>query len=241
MLFVCTARTGAVSFVVDGATEYPTWIATLLALPALWLATTRRRWIAGAGALAFAAVVRLNQLPGLVALLGYGVVRLRRGSAALQAAVVLAVLLLLPLAHNAWYGGSGALLPTSRDIPQNVVLPPARVLAALHDAEARADVRNQLGYVLAFTRVPRDLPALWIALHALQVLWLGVIAWAAVTRRLRPWVALAALAPAACLAVHVVYQVAPYHPRHILAAHLLMGAVAALCARLPAARSVGHN
>jgi hypothetical protein len=178
--------------------------------------------------LAASAIARLNQLPALLVLFAAFAWRLRRQPFRLLAAVgLLAGVLLLVPAHNLYYGGRATPLPTSAAIPENYVLPPARIVRALDDGQARQALRAQLRYVLA----GQDVEGGWLlrpALLGLQVLWLGTLAWAIARRRLTMSSALVAAVPAVYLGIHVVYQVEVYYPRHILAGHFMMGAAAAI-------------
>jgi len=102
------------------------------------------------------------------------------------------------------------------------------VVAAIHDPEARAVLVNQLKLVLALSGIERGWALLWPALHGLQILWIGTLAWAVASRRLMLWPAILAATPALYLGAHVLYQAQGHYPRHILAGHFMMGAVAAM-------------
>ncbi len=232
MLMLSLSRGGATLFVQAGASEYPTWIMLLLAVPLLPVSDSRLPALAAAGLLALSAITRANQLPGALVVFCAFLFRMRHDRRLLGEAVALfGAILLLPLAHNLYYGGKFVFFTTSTDIPQNLVLPPGRVAAALWDPHVRAAVVDQLRGMFAWRRLNDPTSLVPAAFYGLQIGWVGMTAICALRRRLDVPLALIAVAPAAYLAPHLFYQVAVYYPRHIIVAHYMMGLATLLLCR----------
>jgi uncharacterized membrane protein len=86
--------------------------------------------------------------------------------------------------------------------------------------------------------VGTDAQTWFLRLHALQLILAGVLAAVFTGRwhvgRVHRWLF---VAPLAALAVHVVFNVNVYYPRHILFAYLLAGAIAVVLAAEDGARA----
>jgi hypothetical protein len=222
------AAYGGLRFVVLGASEYPTWILAPLALSRLFASRGARAALQGAAMIGLAALTRLNQLPGLLALFAASALRARREPRRwIAGAALIAGLLLLPLAHNALWGRRAEPLTMTRAQPQSLVLPPERALAT---PRGRAQLVRQVRHALMIFRPSWEWGLLWPALHGLQLLYVvSVVRW---LRSGRPdaEALLVAASPLLILGVHLFYIVNNYYPRHILAAHQLMGLVSVLLA-----------
>jgi hypothetical protein len=230
----------------QGHTEYP----PLVALPLFFtLLFGRRRTPStlGAGLAAVALIARINQAPALLWLLGchlWSLVRRQGREAALAAAVVL-VIVLMPAAHNLYYGGE--LVFTTRGIGVS-----ASIAALPDDHRGTWDeivdrIIGQLGGVLydqgADERHPQDGGGLRPVFRGLQILWLLAIVSVFVSRSpriagrpfsvqltARPWRGMGDLRHAAILLAPLVFR-APHLfywaiPRHIVIAYVAMAATA---------------
>ncbi len=240
MLGVVLSPFGA-SFLLLGASESPTWV-LLPAAAALLLAARARpsTRVLGAALLAASVLARTNQLPGALAILAAGVLvahdrRVRAGML-----LVAVLLLLLPLAHNVYYGGRAVLFTSSSDITANRVVPLDRLVDAPHDAAVRATLVRQLRHVVvAFPLTPPLIGARyewtvwWTCIRVVQLLWMGVAVVTIARWRASAAGLLVAAAPLLYLAVHVVYQVEPYYPRHVIVGHLACGITASYLATRP--------
>jgi hypothetical protein len=229
MLTLATSATGGMRFLTLGASEYPTWVLLFTMLPRLFVSRSVRAQLSGTVMTALSALTRFNQLPALLAIFAAYVFRTRGRLALLVGAfsLVLAILMLAP-AHNLYYGGRAEWTTTSSDIPENYVLPVTKAAAAVYDPDVRATLASQLKLVLALSGIERGWALLWPALHGLQILWIGTLAWAIASRRLTLWSTILAATPALYLGAHVFYQAQGHYPRHILAGHFMMGAAAAI-------------
>jgi hypothetical protein len=190
--------------------------------------------------LALCALTRLNHLPavGLTVVAYYLYRQPVSWSNRLLPAAVLGAILLMPLAHNLYYGDQFVLTTRSAGIRQNLQLRPARLLQWPPDPEVRDEIRERLSDMVFLQAGWFGVDQLQAGIRACQALWLGAIA-LAVWRRTWFHVALVLL-PVAYLAVHFFYQINVYYPRHIIAAHLAMAASLALMGLPPRADNLSE-
>ena len=130
-----------VSLVRRGASEYATWIAFPVFF-SLFFRTRGGRTVLGAFVLGCSGLARIDQAPGLLWSFGvraWTALRERQRSF-LAAAAVLAMLAVVPAAHNYLYGGELVWTTTSATHETNLQFTPAGWLAAARhdDACARA-------------------------------------------------------------------------------------------------------
>jgi hypothetical protein len=210
-----------------GISEYPTWIAFPLLVPLLFASASPVRWMGGAILLGASFLDRMSHLPAILGLLA---AFLWRGTAihpraAVLAGVLFAAIALLPGWHNWHYGRKVEWLTTSARIPDNLVLPPLRLLDVRRDADVQRLVRDQVRRLLYLTERPD--PVLDLAVRGLQALW--VLTVGAVLLRGRPGrpVLLLLGVPLVYLGTHVFYGDLYFYPRHFLIGYLAMGSLAA--------------
>jgi hypothetical protein len=230
-LLVAALSRPVVRLVAASASEHPTWILLPLVVPALLAARARRRWLWGTLGLGAGFLFRTNHLPAVVGLFGAFALRIgRRHPQTLGVATaLLGACLVLPAAHNAYYGRVWVPLTRMATIPQTLVLPPARLFRDWDDGRTWRALGSQLRGIAALTG---DLdPALRAALHGLQLAWLGAGLALLATGRGDRVTGLAWLVPGLYLGVHVFYRVWTYYPRHVLAGHVAMGLVTLVAAR----------
>jgi len=240
-LTIVLAGSGTVvAMIRHSLSEHATWIFTAAAFPLL-AGRRANRWIFGAALLGAAVITRPNQLPALfaiaVAFLLPGLWRHWRP--ALVAAVVFVVVSSLALAHNVYYGGQPVIFTTTADNPATLGIPLSTLARIPGDEKARAAVVRDVRGLLFLP--PWDTPIrngeLEFALHGLQIVWI-VTLFLALRRSPLPWkLRILAVVPLLYLAVHVIYDVGSYYPRHILAAYFVMGFVTmAIAAQAPEPR-----
>jgi hypothetical protein len=140
----------------------------------------------------------------------------------LRAVAVAALIALLPLAHNLWYGGRFVLLTDAGAIPANLLVSPGQIWAATHDATARSVLLGHLRLVAVY----EGTAYLQGVAHGLQIVWLIAVAMVLRRRSIRGGTAVLLTVPLLFLAVHLFYQVAVYYPRHVVAGHASMALVA---------------
>ena len=233
-----------VSLLRRGVSEYPTWIAFPLFF-SLFFRTRGGRTALAACVLGLSGITRIDQAPGLLwvfGVRGWAALRARQRSF-LLAAGVLAVLAVMPAAHNYAYGDRLVWTTTSATHESNLQFTPAGWLAAWRDDGARAQAVQHLENVL-YTgrntqRLDRSWP--WPLYRGLQALWLTALGTVLVAgfghgfrrRKGRAWESgdlrrlAVLLTPAVFLAPFLFYQgVDGYYPRHIVIGYLAMGAVA---------------
>ncbi len=143
------------------------------------------------------------------------------------AGVIFGAVCLLPLAHNLYYGGRTVLFTTTATDPATLGMPIGTLAKVPSDATAPAELSVQLRGLLFLPPWPSRVSAgdFAVVLHGLQAAWIAAL-WLAWRRRLPADVTLLVLVPALYLAVHIVYDVRIYYPRHILAGYFAMGLVA---------------
>lgn len=227
-----------VSLVRQGASEYPTWIAFPVFF-SLFFRGPSGRTALGACVLGLSGLTRIDQAPGLLWSFGvraWTALRARQRSF-LAAAAVLAMLAVVPAAHNYVYGGELVWTTTSATHESNLQFTPAGWLAARHDDASRAQAVLHLENVLYAGRNTerRGLSWPWPLYRGLQALWVAALctAFVAASRGglLRHVAVL--LTPAVFLAPYLFYQgVDGYYPRHIVVGYLAMGAVALYAATI---------
>lgn len=232
----------ATSFLLLGASEAPTWM--LVPAGAALLLAARNRpstRVLGAALLATSVLARTNQLPGTLAILAAGLLVERRTRVRAGMLGVAVLLLLLPLAHNVYYGGQAVPFTSSSDIAQNRIIRLDQLVTVMHDDGVRATLLRQLRHVVvAFPQapplagVPHEWTVWWTSVRAVQLLWLVTCVSAVLRRRVDATSALVGLAPLLYLSVHVVYQVETYYPRHVIIGHLACGIAASYLATRPA-------
>jgi hypothetical protein len=226
----------------EGLSEYPTWTLLLWAIAGLAAAPGPGALLAGAAALAAAYTIRPNQAPGILWIL----ILAAAGSWKKHARWVLAAgglalgIALLPLAHNLYFGGRWEAAAGSGGLSVNLVLTPDVWLAFLKgDAAAAEAVREQMGMLFLVTEVSRSMLPTLALLAGFLAGWLAFTVWH-IARRRRAGPAAWLAVPVFFLAVHLVYGLSTYYPRHVVAGYLSMAAVSVvvLLRRLPAGPAV---
>jgi len=151
---------------------------------------------------------------------GGAIPRPSAGTAAACVALAAALIVVLPLAHNYYYGHALIVLPYNRYSHDVIDLPLASLLH-LGSASVRQTLLLKVGQVLHI-----GVSTVFLPLHLLQAAFVATVIamWRGILRP-TPWHAALLLAPLLALAVHVVYVVHFYYPRHIVFGHLLAGVV----------------
>jgi len=213
----------------DGLSEYDTWILLLWALPALYGQVGSAAILSGIVALAVSYTIRPNQVPGILWVLfltALGSWR-KNAKAVLLAGGLALGIALLPLLHNLWFGRQWVLSATSGGLSVNLILLPSTWLAFLRgDPAATSTVREQIGMLFLIADGPRSLFPTLAVMAACFVCWVGVTGYSIVRHKGSDLPILAT--PLFFLAVHFIFGVSTYYPRHIVAAYLSMAVVTAL-------------
>ena len=230
----------------QGHTEYPPLVALPVFFSLLFVPRATPSSL-GASLVAVALIARINQAPALLWLLGCHLWTLLRSHRreAVRACAVVALIGLMPAAHNLYYGGELVFTTTSIAVPENLVVLPADPERTTDELMSR--MVGQLGAVLYDTaagqRHPQDGGGLQPVFRGLQLLWLLAILSVFVSRspriagrrgsaRLEYWRPRGLvdlhhfaipLSPITFLAPHLVYSALP---RYIVIAYVAMAAAA---------------
>lgn len=226
---ICLGGYYVAAVIREGLSEYDTWTLLLWSLPPLYASVSAAGVLAGMLATGFNFILRPNQLLGILWTL---VLAIRKAWGRFRKTVLLAcglllVITLLPLVHNLYFGGQWVVSATSGGMSVNLILMPATWLSFLRGDPAAAEtVRQQLGMLFLITDAPRSQWPTLAVLGAFLLVWMPVAARSALRRRTAElaWLAI----PLFYLAIHLLYNVSTYFPRHIVAGYLAMAVTAAL-------------
>ena len=210
----------------NGLSEYMTWSLLLWALPMIYLEKTKVGCLLGIAALGFSFAVRTDQLPAILWLvLGALYILWRKNKPAFGFGVaMLAIFLLLPLAHNIYFGHRFVLATTSNNLAINLPLPPSTWAAFFRgDASAMAGVKNQMQELFLIPNVSLSTRLILAGMAGLAIFWLAAGIYAVFRRRFL--FGLLWIVPILYLAPHVFFAVFIYYPRLIFIGYLAMGAV----------------
>lgn len=219
-----------VFFVQVSLSEYPTWIFLPLLFPLLFVSRSPRDWLRGGLLAALSFLTRLNHIPALLALMAvfaWRACRIRPRPVLAVAGLVLAMLL-LPAAHNLYYGRR--LVWTTMQLgPATTSVAPGELASLLTNPAVRDRVWYQVDHMFYLHALrdpfPRGDWVSWVAIRGIQLVWLAAV-FLTLARRAAPGTTKVLMGlPLVYLAVYIVYHVDFYFPRHIIAGHLAMGLV----------------
>ena len=226
LLLLLASSSLITAFIRAPLSEYPGWTFLLLSVPMLFV-SRGREWGRGVVLIGLAFLVRTNQavaVAGMLVIFLARAVRLRPWRAA-WLAIVFTGIAALPLAHNLYYGGRWVPLTTQLSTPENLLLPPARLLTVWRDPQVREILWTQAAGIFALAPVPDSL--LRVVFPALLVAWAAasLLLWAH-RRCVSPTAKRLLILPALHLGVYMCFVIEIYYPRHIVAGYLAMGVVA---------------
>ncbi len=213
----------------NGLSEYMTWSLLLWALPIIYLEETAVACLLGIAALGFSFAIRTDQAPAIFWLSAGALWILWRKNKRAFAigAAMLAAFLLLPLAHNLYYGHQFVLATISGNLQINLPLPPSAWIAFFRgSASAMANVKYQLQELFLLANVALSTRLILAGMAALAVFWLTAGIHAALRRKFPFWFLW--IVPVLYLAPHLFFAVNIYYPRLIFIGYLAMGAVTAV-------------
>ena len=245
LLVTFVNSTAVATLIRQGASEYPTWL--LFPFAFTWLfASGQKSTTRGFAALSATFIARTNQAPAILWLFifrGWSAFR-EKDWMFVPALGLAGAICLLPALHNNYYGNEFTMLPTSRNIPENLVLPLDRWIEAQTGQEARQQVLAQLDFLLyGSTTAERHVLAgggLRLVFLGFQLLWIVAVG-VAIQRlwQLRQVSSLVMVVlPLVYLLPHLFYQVDVYYPRHVVVGYLAMAAVAFYVVTTPSLKEV---
>jgi hypothetical protein len=212
-----------------GLSEYLTWSLLLWSLPLLFMQPTVPDCLLGLAALAFSFTVRTNQLLAVlwISLWVLWVLWKKDRRAFLFGLMLSAGILLLPLAHNLYYGHAFVLTTASSNLAINVPAPPSTWLAFLRgDPAAAAAVSAQLRWIFLIVDVSLSTWLILLPMAGILFLWIVASGIALVRREIADLPFLSV--PLFYLAPHLFFAVNIYYPRHIMISYLSMAVVTAI-------------
>jgi hypothetical protein len=219
--------------------EVPTWIFLLFAAPLLLAPRRESDIFIGTCLAGLAYLSRVDQAPGVVALVMLSAVALlpdgrpllmgktRRQvlSLYLSCGAILFGIASFTAAHDLYFGGRFMIFPGEASAAVNMPLPPSELLHVFTSSSIRATLFSQLRGVLdlpsAATAVHKPFP--W-AVHLVQATWLVAVGYALLRLKrmsVGTWALL--LLPVVFLVGYTFAQVYTYYPRHVVAGYLMAG------------------
>lgn len=212
-----------------GLSEYLTWSLFLWVLPSIGFGGSALACLAGMIALAFSFTIRTNQLFAVLYMMLPGFCSLWKKNVKLFFLGLLIVvgIMLLPLAHNWYYGHALVFTTTSLSTAQNLPLPPSVWIAFLQgDSAAAASVLAHVRLLFLFTDVPLSTWLVLLPMAAGFIIWAIVIGYSVIRKRISDCLFLSI--PMIYLAPHLFFDVKIYYPRLFFIGYLAMMAVVSI-------------
>lgn len=219
------------NYIYYDSSEVPTWILLPYALTLLFISSNSRDWIVGTILLALTVITRPNHLPAVLLLFFLFLLarifgRPDQTKKTVLFTIVLTAIMLLPLAHNLYYGGEAVLFTSGSKNPANLILPPDTLLKTFDQPETRATFVTQIRFIFYLRDNYGNILTL-LAFRGLQFSYIIAIFYCIFHRQKIRWYVWGMLfVPLAYLGVHIFYQANVYYPRHIVIGHLFMGYLA---------------
>lgn len=225
--FILFSQFNLVEFAVSAASEYPTWILTLVIFGFILRGTLSPGLAVVLAVLAgLIAQFRPNQVFGACFLFLLVLFELapRRGTELLlirlRLFLIFGACLSLSLLHNLHYASSFSIFSDSGSL--NTDFHYTSLFRFFGDESVREDVSNKLGIALYWSARPLQ----WefaFSFWSLQVLWLLAIIKAVGTKGVHPKTWIALVTPLAYLIPLLPYRFGTYYPRHIVVIQLVFG------------------
>ena len=216
-----------VGFAVNTASEYPTWILTLVIFGFLQRGTLSPRLAIALASLAgLIAQFRPNQVFGacFIFLLIQFELAPNHGAEQLlhrlRLILVFGTVLSLSLLHNLHYASTFTIFSGTGSL--NSDLPFSSLFRIFYDENVREIVFGKLRFALYWTTRPQHWEVA-LSFWSLQVLWLIVIIKSISAKCAQPKVWIALITPLAYLVPLLPYRFDTYYPRHIVAIQLAFG------------------
>jgi hypothetical protein len=210
------------------ASEVPPWIFMPMILSFLLLSKNRGKWAIGTALVGFSVITRITHLPALffvysIFLLSKIFNKELRISIAARYILILGAIVLLPLAHNIYYGGEFVLFRQGEQISVNMDLTPQVWLTSIETSELGRLLEARIREVFYFLDIYPN-PIFAISIHGLQLLWIfslftNIPFWRRCNRDTK-WIL---FLPIFYLGIYAFFMVGIYYPRKIIAGHFAMG------------------
>jgi len=226
--------------VLIGVSEWPTWGFLPAAASLLFFSHGPIAWAAGAAMLAFSALIRVNQLPGIGLIVAAALMKNRAAgkTAFLALAIPFVVAAASIPAHNVRFGGRAELLPTERSDPDVFAVAPAELRHVLSDPTVAMRLLRQVRQMAFVEDLPPAPPAVARGAWLIYAVWLGSLVVTIRDPRKGPrvWRAILGLAPVAYLAPFLLIKHYNFYPRHLIVG-VLAACVATVVVLLTSSRS----
>jgi len=213
-----------------GASEYPTWVFTLFAVP-LMFSSRKRDWILGSILIGMTLITRVNQALAIGLILAiFAWDRIRGGRIRhvfFSALIVLFICSFIGF-HNLIFGGQFIPYPTYWAEPINLILPPWTFFNNIESAEVRALAASQLKQLLVIGMDPARYLGVIFGVRLLQIVWLVSLAMTTIRpkqKKIIVWLLM--ITPLGYFAGQFFYLIVEdMYPRHHVMPYLLMGMTA---------------
>ena len=240
-----------VFYLIDyGVSEYPAWLFLIMAVYLLFFNRSHLGYFIGFALLGFAAITRINFLPGISYLIFVFYIYLfnsyrhktwkrKFGFILISLLIFVVIYSLVPL-HNYYFGNKWILTTSSFSIKQNLTLSPSRLLYIFSDEKVKQQVLSRLNlmfyldwnnffdksfYALKNFRFFLNLFLFLLSISFMFNIWrLGKIITVQriVKKKETIMNLLFILVPIPFLFVHLFYQIEVYYPRHIVLGHIMI-------------------
>ena len=228
-------------WLIQGISEYPTWVFLLFSFYFFNSERTLRNWILTAMLLAFSFITRTNQLPGILIffLIFFISVWKKKKHIALIGLVLFIGIGSLLAWHNYFYGGQFVLLPTSGKAGINFVLPPGQIINQFNDPETQRIFWRQMHLLIGLSP-----DAQWMTTLSMQIillLWLVTLILGIINVKRNRLINLLFLTlPIFYLGVHIFYAADSYYPRHLTVSYIALAMVAIQFILIPKNQTTDH-
>ena len=229
-------------FLIQGISEYPTWVFLLFSFYLFNSKRTSIHWILTTILLALSFITRTNQFFGasLFFLIFFIYIWRENKPVALIGLFLFICIGSLPAWHNYIFGGQFVLLPTSSKAAVNNVLSPAQLFYQFNNPETQRIFWRQVQLIIGLST-----NAAWMTTLPMQIiliLWLTAVIWGIINiKRDLLLNLLFMILPIFYLVVHIFYNVDSYYPRHLIIGYIAFAMIAIQFLLLPKDHSTNYK
>lgn len=229
-------------WLIQGISEYPTWIFLLFSFYFFNSVRTIRNWIFTVMLLALSFITRTNQFLGIslfFLIFFIWVWKVKKRNALIGLFLFIGIVS-LPAWHNFFFGGQFVLLPTSSNIAVNLVLSPGQFFNQFNNPDTQRIFWNQMHILIGLSPEAEWMTTL--SMQIIMILWLTAVIWG--IRNIKRNLLLNLLfliLPIFYLGVHIFYVSDSYYPRHLTVGYIALAMVAIQYLLIPRDHSTNHK